>query len=171
MIRFSSLGRSLKRGLAIAAGLLVIPLTAAQLPSVYSNTSDSENLTYSSIPAPLDTTYDDGTFVILKTAVCMGGVCYVDPPYPSQFTLRWKPDYSAILLFTYETGIGTALDSIAVDSVWADWGYSDPQAYAVAVPGSGSSELADLGITPAESTMIAEILGFPRRWLGLARGL
>ena len=162
MIRFSSLGRSLKRRLAIAAGLLIIPLTAAQLPTVYSSRSDSADLTYSSVSFYGDSTYYDGSKVLLKTAACMGGVCYVDPPYPSEFTIRWKPDYSQILIFTYETGIGTALDSAVVDSIWTDWGYADPQAYALAIPGD-PGDLAALGITSAESLLIADIIGFPYR--------
>ena len=130
----------------------------AAIPTVYDDYAPSD---YSSLVAANDTTYDDGRFVILKTVECVGGICFVPGPYPAQFSVRWKQDVSQALLLTYETGFGDALDSAVVDSVWENWGMYSPYAYAIEVPGSGSSELADLGITAAESLLIADIIGFP----------
>lgn len=118
--------------LPLTATLGFLAATAA-IPTVYDQYDESDVPT---MYAANDTTYEDGTFVILKTASCVSSICFVEPPYPEQFTVRWKQDVSQLLLLTYETGFGDALDSAAVDSIWEAWGMYSPYAYAVDVPGT-----------------------------------
>lgn len=133
MTRFSSLVRSSIRKLVLLAGLAVIPATAAMLPSVYNNPT---SVVYYDVSTQLDTTYSSGSFVLLYDVACMGGICTVDGTVPDEYYLQWKPDITQLLLFTYETGHGTALDSAVVDSIWSDWSYTSPYAYMVNVPGT-----------------------------------
>lgn len=107
----------------------------AAIPNVYDAARADP---FESLYAANDTTYADGHFVILKTAQCTPSGCFYDTGnFPDEFLVTWKrPDFSQLLLHTYEYGHGDALDSAAVDSIWNAWGYLNPQAYALAVPGA-----------------------------------
>jgi len=83
-----------------------------------------------------DTTYANGTFVIYKTTTCTPMGCFYVGAVPNDFTTRYSNDYAEILLLTYETGFGDALDSAVVDSIWTAWGLGVPLAYDVDVPGA-----------------------------------
>jgi hypothetical protein len=81
----------------------------------------------------------------------MAGLCSFDGDLPNDFSIRYKNDWTQALVFTWETGFGDAVDSASVDSIWTAWGYLDPQAYALAVPGEPAATLyanEPSGMTP-----------------------
>jgi len=69
----------------------------------------------------------------------------------------------SVLVMTYDTVAGaTVLDSATTVSMWASWGLGEPQPYVVAMNAPGSTPgLGDLGLSSADSAVIADIIGYP----------
>ena len=117
-----------------------------------------------------DTTYADGRYAALVPGVTdtiTQGANTMIRFIPDPDSIGTGVPYRAIrepggndyLVLSYDTLVTAALDSSQVDSIWSDWGLGTPLAYAVDVPGK-PSDMADLGITTAESTLIAAVAGF-----------